>query len=102
VPNIDGVTCEANMDEIAFLSYDSKETRFFEENDKIASNSGVYLTSTSVDLVDGPHFNCAKSDDQVLQYITINFTLRKGTPGIDQAKEISVATFSGSATVRSY
>ncbi len=107
ISNSYGQECEASMQEIAFLSYDGGVTYLFGEEDedgftKIASNSGVYLTSSDVDITSGPIFNCEASDDGLIQYVDINFTLRKGTPGVNQANEIVEQTFSTGVNVRSY
>lgn|GEM_PF-424243 len=102
LPNTQSQTCQAGMSEIKFKSFDNGITTLMAENNKIASNSGVYLTSQSVNLVSGPVFDCAQSDDKVSQFITVTFTLRKtGNDEADQ-REISEETFSSSINVRTY
>jgi type II secretory pathway pseudopilin PulG len=102
LPNSLNQTCQADMDEIKLKSYDNGVTTIMVENEKIASNSGVYLTSTAAELVDGPTFNCSLSPDRINHYIEFSFTLRKGIPAVDQDKEITIATFSGAAQLRSF
>ncbi len=107
ISNSYGQECQASMQEIALLSYDGGVTYLFGEADaqgqtKIASNSGVYLTSNDVEVTTGPIFNCEASDDGLIQYVDISFTLRKGTPGINQPSEIVEQTFSTGVNVRSY
>lgn len=108
LPNANSQTCEASMDEIVLKGYDNSTTRLFKELDstdnkyKIASNSGVYLTSGSVDIVSGPTFSCTKSDDGVSQYVSVTFILRKGNPTTDQSRDIITQTFQTSANIRSF
>lgn len=107
LPNGAGQTCAANMDEITFRSYDNGTTSLFAETDpgdgqdKIASNSGVYLTSQTVDLIAGPTFNCTQSSDGSSNFVEIRFTIRKGTPGIDRDVEIVQQEFSTRVNLRS-
>ena len=105
IPNYSGQECEASMSSIRFNSIDGELTTFMVEEDggvdKIASNSGVYLTSNAVTIVDGLHFECIQEDDQSHPHININFTLRRGTPGLDEERDIIEETFSTSTTLRS-
>jgi prepilin-type N-terminal cleavage/methylation domain-containing protein len=86
VDNGSGQVCETGMDAITFESLDSGVTTLTAEEDpidnnvKIASNSGIYLTSGDITLVECPIFDCSESEDKLAQYIGIRFTLRKGTP----------------------
>lgn len=110
--NSAGQTCEENMEEIAFVSLDGAQTTLLSEVDpsddlnKIASNSGTYLTSDAVELLTGSEtgleFDCVESGDGVNQFITINFTLRKGTPGIDEARDIVEESFTAGVNVRRF
>jgi prepilin-type N-terminal cleavage/methylation domain-containing protein len=106
--NSDGQKCQTDMDEISFVSLDGGQTSLFAEVDpgdsaeKIASNSGRYLTSGAVELLAGPEFDCVESDDGVSQYITISFTLRKGTPGVDEPRDIVEETFMTGVNVRGF
>lgn len=106
LPNINGDTCTANMSEIVLKSNDNGITTLFTETDngaaKIASNSGVYLTSGSIELSSEPVFNCIQSADKLSNYVNISFTLRKGTPGIDQARDIVEETFTTGVNLRSF
>jgi prepilin-type N-terminal cleavage/methylation domain-containing protein len=98
-------TCENNMGAIRFRSIDNGITTLTRSVDptdsqfKIASNSG-FLTSSGLTLVSGPTFNCAQSDDSVSQYVTINFTLRKGSPGVDEARDIIQQDFTSGVQIR--
>lgn len=100
--------CEENMSEITFVSLDGGQTTLLSETDpaddleKIASNSGTYLTSGAVELISGPEFDCRESGDGVNQFITISFILRKGTPGIDEARDIVQESFTAGVNVRSF
>jgi hypothetical protein len=68
---------------------------------KIASNSS-YLTSESVDLVGNQvTFSCAQSADGLSKYVTTTFTLRKGIPNFDSARDIVEETFSAGINMRS-
>lgn len=99
--------CEPDMDIISFRSIDGGVTSFFAEEDssdgntKIASNSGVYLTSGDVELVDGPTFDCTQPSDGTSQHVVITFTLRKGTPGVTDAREFAETEFKTAVSVRS-
>jgi prepilin-type N-terminal cleavage/methylation domain-containing protein len=103
-----GQKCELDMSEIAFISLDGGQTNLFAEvdsadsNNKIASNSGKYLTSGAVELLSGPEFDCVESDDGVSQFITITFMLRKGTPGVDEPRDIIQEEFSTGVNVRTF
>ena len=105
LPNELNQECETNMSEIKFNSIDGGITSLGIEEDgdtnKIASNSGIYLTSNSVEVTDGPTFDCTQDNDQSHPYINITFTLRKGTPGIDQTRDIVEETFTTGTTLRS-
>jgi type II secretory pathway pseudopilin PulG len=105
LPNTLGDECEADMTEIKLKSFDGGETTLLIEDDggvnKIASNSGVYLTSEAVEIADDLNFTCTQSNDESHPHINISFTLRKGTPGVDQARDIVEETFSTSTTIRS-
>jgi prepilin-type N-terminal cleavage/methylation domain-containing protein len=100
-----GQECAAGMLEIKFLSIDGGITSLKIEDDggidKIASNSGIYLTSDAVEITDGPTFDCTQDSDQSHPHISISFTLRKGTPGLDQDRDIVEETFTTSTTLRS-
>jgi prepilin-type N-terminal cleavage/methylation domain-containing protein len=106
LPNSADQTCEANMDEFVIRSVDTGTTTFFAETvdgtTKIASNSGIYLTSGAAELVAGPEFDCSTTENGGTQHVTVQFTLRKGTPGIDQDKEIVEQSFQTGVTVRSF
>lgn len=108
IPNSQGQTCQTGMSELYVLSYDNKLTRLLKETDtsdsksKIASNSGVYLTSGSVNITSGPTFDCQESSDKTTQFVTVTFTLSKGNATTDQTKEIISETFKTSASIRSF
>lgn len=102
------VTCGPAMDEIVFRSVDNGLTTLFLEEDpsdnhqKIASNSGVYLTSSNVDIIAGPTFDCSQTPDLGRTHINISFTLRKGEEGVDDPRDIIQETFSTAINLRSY
>lgn len=108
VDNSNGDTCTQNMTDIVLVSIDNGVTTLFAEEDptdglmKIASNSGTYMTSAAVELTNGPEFDCVQGADGVSQYVTIQFSLRRGTPGIDQPRDIVEKTFTTGVNVRSY
>jgi len=105
IPNSSYQECESGMSEIRFLSIDGGITSLTKEEvdgkNKIASNSGIYLTSNAVEITNGPTFNCVQDNDQSHPYVDITFTLRKGTPGLDKDRDIVEETFTGSTTIRS-
>ena len=106
VPN-PGQTCLTTMNAISFKSLDGGVTTLYAQTDtdnklKIASNSGIFLTSGNVTLTGQPTFSCATSSDDRIKYVTITFTLRKGTPGVDQARDIVEQTFRTGVSIRSY
>ncbi len=116
VPNSNGQTCETDMDSIAFKSLDGGTTEFFQEIDpsdgasKIASNAGVvadsgssasYLTSDAVSITSPLTFNCRQSAAQDSTYVTIQFQLQKGDPGVDESRDIVQQLFQASVNLRS-
>lgn len=105
LPNGLSQECETDMSEIVFYSLDGGTTSLGIEDDggvnKIASNSGIYLTSDAVTITDGPTFSCVQDSDESHPHISITFTLRKGTPGLDRDRDIVEETFSTSTTLRS-
>lgn len=112
LPNGAGQICEADMEGISIQSLDGKPTIFFVENDsedskdKIASNSGNYLISGDVDLIENtdgqPLFSCQSSADGRRRYVTVTFTLRKGTPGVDEARDIVEQRFQSGVLLRNF
>lgn len=100
-PNSQSVTCASDMDEITFTSLDGGVTTLEAQVDgtttRIASNSGIFLTSDRVTVTSGPEFDC----DAASKHITITFSLRKGTQGVDTAKEIVEETFTTGVSLRS-
>ena len=106
--NSAGQTCAGNMSEIKFKSIDNGVTTLFLEQDptdekwKIASNSGVYLTSSNVTVTSGPTFDCSQSGDLSRAHVKISFTLRKGDPGVDDPRNIISETFVTSVNLRTF
>lgn len=111
-PNSTGQTCDPSMTEVVIRSIDGGTTRLRTQLDtsdnryKIASISGTgtsrYLTAGSVEIVgNNLNISCTQSPDFLSRYLTVSFTLRKGTPGIDQARDIVEETFSSSVNLRS-
>lgn len=105
LPNSSGLECQTGMDEIKLKSIDGQTTTLMAEEDggvdKIASNSGVYLTSDSVELIEGPIFDCSQSDDQGHPFVNFRFTLRKGNPSLDPNRDIVEQEFKASTSIRS-
>lgn len=103
-----GQTCQMGMNEISFRSIDNGLTTLFLEEDpednqmKIASNSGVYLTSSGVNVISGPTFDCDQSSDLNRTHVKISFTIRKGDPGVDDNRDIIQETFSTGVNLRSF
>jgi prepilin-type N-terminal cleavage/methylation domain-containing protein len=102
-------TCVASANEFTFRSLDGGTTTLeatLDSNDnkyKISSNS-AFLTSGSLDLIGGANglaFTCIQSADGISKYVTTSFTLRKGVPGVDQARDIVQETFSAGINMRS-
>jgi type II secretory pathway pseudopilin PulG len=107
LPNSSGQTCTTGMDELVFQSFDEGITTLGREvidgtDARIASNSGIYLTSDSVYLDDSLQFDCRKSADGLITNITISFTLTKGTPGISRVTEFGSEDFRSNVTIRSF
>lgn len=98
-------TCDATMCALGVQSHDGGVTvlgKIMDGSDaKIGSNS-AYLTSDNIRLVAGPTFTCTDDSSGVGRYIGISFTLRKGTPGVDQPRDIVEQTFTAGAQIRSY
>lgn len=100
VPSDPSSACYQNMDSIRVQSADREITTFFTENNKIASNSGVYLTSDEVTVVNRLDFDCLQSPDRSVSTVQINFTLSKGQEGVDRVSDIQEQTFSTTVTLR--
>jgi prepilin-type N-terminal cleavage/methylation domain-containing protein len=107
VDNPAGQLCETGMESISFKSIDGgittlgmEEDGGDEEAEKIASNSGVYLTSSTVEISDDLTFNCSQSSDGLRRYVEIVFSLRKGTPGVDLERDIIEEEFRTGVALR--
>lgn len=106
-PNTSGQTCDPTMTEVLLKSFDGGTTRLrvLQDTDgkyKIASNSS-FLTSGAVDIVGNAlNVSCTQATDFSGRYLTVSFTLRKGTPSIDQARDIVEETFGSSVNLRSF
>lgn len=104
-PNTGGIECESGMTEIKLRSLDGATTTLMAENDggitKIASNSGLYLTSDAVEVTSGPIFNCSQDSDQGQPHIELEFELRKGDPATDLARDVVAQEFATSTVLRS-
>jgi Tfp pilus assembly protein FimT len=107
-PNLSAQTCATGMDSISLKSIDNGVTTLAKETDpedgfeKIASNAGIYLTSGATEITAGPTFDCRQSDDGSKTYVTVSFTLRKGTPGVDKPRDIVEQPFSTGVSLRTY
>lgn len=108
VDNGSGQICVNDMTAITLVSLDSGRTTLSRVTDpaddkpKIASNSATFFTSGSVDLVSGPTFDCVESSDKLAQYIGIRFTLRRGTPAIDEDRDIVEQEFISGVGLRTF
>lgn len=100
---IEITNCQA--DTITFKSADGGLTTLTQTIDntvaKISSNS-AFLTSNATTLTAGPTFTCSSSGDGVFNYVTVTFTMQKGTPGVDQPRDIVQQQFSTRVNVRSF
>lgn len=105
LPNNNGYKCQPGMTEIRFKSIDGGVTTLMKEADngidKIASNSEVYLTSDSVEIVEGPIFDCSQTADEGKPYVNFRFTLRRGNLAVDPAKEVVEQEFQAGTSIRS-
>ncbi|PIR59314.1 MAG: hypothetical protein COU69_00945 [Candidatus Pacebacteria bacterium CG10_big_fil_rev_8_21_14_0_10_56_10] len=102
VANTAGQTCQTGMTELTIRSLDGQDTRFFVEDGKIASNSGVFLTSEAVELVGTPQFDCTPNADGSRKHININFTLRKDIPTLNANTETVQENFTTGVNLRSF
>jgi prepilin-type N-terminal cleavage/methylation domain-containing protein len=103
-------TCASNMTQIVLESLDGGITTLGSANDttdndatKLASSSATqsqFLTSSAVQIVEGPTFDCTDVADGTGSYVTISFKLRKGTPNLDQARDIVEETFTTGVSLR--
>lgn len=104
--------CTGTSNELTFESLDGGTTTLraiLDQADtkyKIASQSANnrFLTSGALDLVgdsQGMQFTCIQSGDGTSSYVTVSFTLQKGSPGIDQARDIVQESFSAGINLRS-
>jgi len=103
-------TCDSIANTLTFQSLDGGNTTLGVIQDpsdskyKIASTSATskFLTSGSVEIVGNTMtFSCTQSGGGLSKYITVGFTLRKGTPGVDAARDIVQQDFSAGVTMRS-
>jgi hypothetical protein len=95
------------MNQLKFQAYDEGTTTLEREvisatDARIASNSGVYLTSDAVYVSSPVVFDCVTSPDGAIKNIGITFTLTKGTQGSSRVTEYGSQTFSQRVTIRSY
>ncbi len=107
--------CESNMNELVVVGSDKGVTTFLLKEDEEASESGVkkriasssattdrYLTSGEVEVINGPTFHCTQTDDRGVTTVDISFTLQKGTPDVDKAREVVEQTFQTSVVMRRF
>lgn len=105
--NSTGQICAPTMSEVVLVGADGGSTTLRAVPDgsgiyRIASNSG-FLTPGGITLVGNTiSVNCVQSPDRLNTYLTVSYTLRKGTPGVDQARDIVEETFSSSTNLRSF
>ncbi len=108
-----GTACAAQMNTLKLKSIDANSTIFSitpdpsdPNNNRIASNSAQFLTSPTVTVIpnaDGqPLFSCQQSADGSRKYVTITFTLRKGTVGVDETRDIVEQRFQSGVALRNF
>lgn len=107
VPNADGTTiCAAGMTSLGLQNQDLNTTIFQTATVngfvRIASNSGVYLTPANMNVTDGPTFTCTQPTDSSSPTISIAFTLKKGTDGVDNPRNIISIPFQTQVSLRNY
>jgi len=103
VENSDTQVCQGNMDRIALESIDGGQTEFFLDTSvtppKIASNSGTYLTSDTVQVAN-LQFDCSERYSGE-RSVTIDFDLSKVVPSISNTtSEESSQHFSSVVSLR--
>lgn len=103
VQNSDSQVCQSSMDRIRLESIDGGQTEFYletsEDPPRIASNSGVYLTSDAV-MVENLQFSCTESYSGV-RSVTIDFDLTKIVPSVtNNTNEESREHFSSVVSLR--
>jgi prepilin-type N-terminal cleavage/methylation domain-containing protein len=86
---------------LVILNQDENTTTFFAENNKIASNSGVYLTGSDTFVSDGPTFSCIEDSAEIV-FVNINFSLKRGDEQLDKPVDIVELPFSAGVGVRRY
>lgn len=103
------VICQAGMQSLGVQSQDNNTTIFSLDSNRIASNSGKYLLPADIQVVTGSlRFDCnptsygTSSWDGSLPSVTISFSLRKGTVGVDSERDIVELPFQSSVTLRNY
>lgn len=92
--------CQSGMSSIRFRSIDEGVTEILAENQKIASNSGIYLTSDAVELTSGPTFDCYRTADQAITSITVTFGLKRGDLATNRVSEVLEQEFSTTVSLR--
>ena len=104
--NNEGVVCQADMDSLGIINTDDGVTVFGVEGERVASNSGVFLTSSEVkvnsDAAKTLKFDCSRSSSGVPDLIEISFTLNKGEVGVSRQEEIAEESFQTKVTLRKY
>lgn len=102
LPDSAGVTCSESpvMTELNIKSVDGGVTRLYLQTDtsdsnkvKIASNSGIFLTSSAIDNINNFRFTCVENPDSGNRFVTLEFRLYKN--GKDQ-------TFNSIVNMRNY
>ncbi len=103
VENSDTQICQASMDKIKLESLDGGQTEFFLElngtSTKIASNSGMYITSDEVEA-ENLQFSCTESVSGG-RSVKIDFDLNKVIPSVNNTSaEESTQHFSTIVSLR--
>lgn len=106
IPNNETLTCQAGMVSLGIQNQDLNSTIFFAQtvagNNRIASNSGSYLTPGNMTVSVGPTFNCTQGTAGSPPIIEVSFTLQKGVVGIDKPRDIVSIPFITNVTLRNY
>ena len=92
-------SCSASS--LTIRNPDGQTTQFTLSGTKIASNSGLYLTSDDVVVTAGPTFTCTL-ENGVYTFANITFTLKKGNSATDKPIEVVQQVFTAGVGVRKF
>jgi len=104
--NNEGFVCDTDMNSLGVINSDGGVTIFAVEGERIASNSGLFLTSSEVkvdsDAAKTLSFDCSRSDTGMPDFVEISFTLKKGEVGVSRQEEIAEEDFQTKVSLRKY